>query len=95
MAKKASRPTMMANCYENLTKIFLTSGNVLYHATAWGRYNAITTSIGGKFAKETSRLAGQVLVSALAVPVGLYNNEDDGRSKSTRLSVPPRHQKMR
>jgi translation initiation factor 3 subunit A len=87
MAKKAPRPAMMANYYEKLTKIFLTSGNALYHAAAWGRYYAIVTSIGGRSDDEMSRLAGQVLVSALAVPVGLHGDEDDGRSKSTRLAA--------
>ncbi|KAG9312588.1 hypothetical protein JVU11DRAFT_6985 [Chiua virens] len=87
LAKKAPRPAMMANYYEKLTKIFLTSGNSLYHAAAWGRYYAIVTSIGGRSDEEMSRLAGQVLVSALAVPVGQHNNEDDGRSKSTRLAA--------
>ncbi|KAF8431709.1 hypothetical protein L210DRAFT_3614485 [Boletus edulis BED1] len=87
MAKKAPRPAMMANYYEKLTKIFLTSGNSLYHAAAWGRYYAVVTSIGGKSDEEMSRLAGQVLVSALAVPVGQHGDEDDGRSKSTRLTA--------
>ena len=78
---------MMANYYEKLTKIFLTSGNSLYHAAAWGRYYAIVTSIGGRSDDEMSRLAGQVLVSALAVPVGQHGDEGDGRSKSTRLAA--------
>ncbi|KAH9992529.1 hypothetical protein BJV74DRAFT_399532 [Russula compacta] len=69
MAKKAPRPAMMANYYEKLTKIFLMSGNALYHAAAWGRFYGVTTTIGGKTDEELSRLAGQVLVSALAVPV--------------------------
>lgn len=78
---------MMANYYEKLAKIFLTSGNSLYHAAAWGRYYAIVTSIGGRSDEEMSRLAAQVLVSALAVPVGLHGDEDDARSKSTRLAA--------
>ncbi|KAH7908816.1 hypothetical protein BJ138DRAFT_1173994 [Hygrophoropsis aurantiaca] len=87
MAKKAPRPAMMANYYEKLTKIFLMSGNALYHAAAWGRYYAITTSIGGKSEEELSRLAGQVLVSALAVPVGLHGDEEESKSKSGRLAA--------
>lgn len=87
MAKKAPRPPMMANYYEKLTKIFLTSGNSLYHAAAWGRYYAVVTSIGGRSDEEMSRLAGQVLVSALAVPVGLHGDGEDSRSKSTRLAA--------
>ena len=70
MAKKAPRPAMMANYYEKLTKIFLMSGNALFHAAAWGRYYAVVTAIGGKSEEEMCRLAGQVLVSALAVLLG-------------------------
>ncbi|KAH9979221.1 hypothetical protein BGW80DRAFT_1434953 [Lactifluus volemus] len=69
LAKRAPRPAMMANYYEKLTKIFLMSGNALYHAAAWGKFYAVITTIGGKSEEELSRLAGQVLVSALAVPV--------------------------
>ena len=88
MAKKAPRPTMMANYYEKLTKIFLMSGNALYHAAAWGRYYSIVTSVGGKSAEEMSRLAGQVLVSALAVPVGLQLDDwEEGKGKSSRLTA--------
>ncbi|RDB22084.1 Eukaryotic translation initiation factor 3 subunit A [Hypsizygus marmoreus] len=89
MAKKAPRPAMMANYYEKLTKIFLMSGNALYHAAAWGRYYAIVTSIGGKSDEELGRLAGQVLVSALAVPVGLNNKDeqDELKGKNARLAA--------
>ncbi|KAG2346067.1 hypothetical protein BDR05DRAFT_959635 [Suillus weaverae] len=87
MAKKAPRPAMMANYYEKLTKIFLMSGNALYHAAAWGRYHAIVSSIGGKSEEEMAKLAGQVLVSALAVPVGLQGEDEDGKSKTSRLTA--------
>lgn len=89
MAKKAPRPTMMANYYEKLTKIFLMSGNALYHAAAWGRYYAIVTSIGGKSEEELSKLAGQVLVSALAVPVGLQTSDEpeELKGKNARLTA--------
>ncbi|KAH9931745.1 hypothetical protein B0H21DRAFT_825981 [Amylocystis lapponica] len=90
MAKKAPRPAMMANYYEKLTRIFLMSGNALYHAAAWGRYYTIVTAIGGKSEEELSRLAGQVLVSALAVPVGTQNEEsvaEEGKGKNGRLTA--------
>ncbi|KAH9849176.1 hypothetical protein C2E23DRAFT_402471 [Lenzites betulinus] len=89
MAKKAPRPAMMANYYEKLTKIFLMSGNALYHAAAWGRYYAVVTAIGGKSDEEMSRLAGQVLVSALAVPVGIQGEEgaEEMKGKGARLSA--------
>jgi len=88
MAKKAPRPAMMANYYEKLTKIFLMSGNALYHAAAWNRYYAIVTSIGGKSDEEMGRLAAQVLVSTLAVPVGLQAEEaEELKGKSARLTA--------
>ena len=89
MAKKAPRPAMMANYYEKLTKIFLMSGNALFHAAAWGRYYAIVTNIGGKSDEELGRLAGQVLVSALAVPVGQQTDDtaEEGKGKNARLTA--------
>ncbi|KAH7333951.1 hypothetical protein B0J17DRAFT_771043 [Rhizoctonia solani] len=91
MAKKAPRPAMMANYYEKLTKIFLTSGNALFHAAAWARYYSVLRAAGGggKTEEEMSRLAGQVLVSALAVPVGIENEEESSSSRrnNTRLTA--------
>jgi translation initiation factor 3 subunit A len=84
MAKKAPRPSMMANYYEKLTRIFLMSGNALYHAAAWGKYHQVITAIGSKSDVDLGRLAGQVLVSTLAVPVGQAADEE-GKSKSSRL----------
>ncbi|EPQ53116.1 hypothetical protein GLOTRDRAFT_107210 [Gloeophyllum trabeum ATCC 11539] len=88
MAKKAPRPSVMANYYEKLTRIFLMSGNALYHAAAWGRYYAVVMTAGGKSEEELGRLAGQVLVSALAVPVGLQEDgAEDGKNKNSRLAA--------
>lgn len=88
MAKKAPRPAMMANYYEKLTKIFLMSGNALYHAAAWGKFYAVTTTIGGKSEEELSGLAGQVLVSALAVPVNQKAEEsvEEVKGRTGRLT---------
>ncbi|KAJ7641309.1 hypothetical protein FB45DRAFT_1000054 [Roridomyces roridus] len=83
MAKKAPRPAMMANYYEKLTRIFLMSGNALYHAAAWGRYHAVASP---KSTEDAARLAGQVLVSALAVPVGLASaQEEPAKARLTAL----------
>ncbi|KZT30144.1 hypothetical protein NEOLEDRAFT_1083928 [Neolentinus lepideus HHB14362 ss-1] len=89
MAKKAPRPAVMANYYEKLTRIFLMSGNALYHAAAWGRYYSVVISTGGKSEEELGRLAGQVLVSALAVPVGLQTEDgaEEGKNKNNRLTA--------
>lgn len=90
MAKKAPRPSMMANYYEKLTKIFLMSGNALYHAAAWAKYYSVVTSIGGRSDEEMTKLAGQVLVSALAVPVGQKAEElgaVEGKGKVARLTA--------
>ncbi|KAH9840561.1 uncharacterized protein C8Q71DRAFT_794742 [Rhodofomes roseus] len=90
MAKKAPRPAMMANYYEKLTRIFLMSGNALYHAAAWSRYYSIVTAMGGKSEEELSRLAGQVLISALAVSVGSHGEEsaaEEGKGKNARLTA--------
>jgi len=56
MAKKApqARPAMMANYYEKLTKIFLLSGNTLYHAATWSKYYSTVTSIGEKSERRIS-----------------------------------------
>ena len=53
------------------------------------RYYSIVTAMGGKSDEEMRRLAGQVLVSALAVPVGSKAPEaaEDGKGKNTRLTA--------
>ena len=89
VAKNVICSAMMADYYEKLTKIFLMSGNALYHAAAWGRYYAVVTATGGKSEEEITRLAGQVLISALAVPVGIQGEEgaEETKGKNARLSA--------
>lgn len=51
------------------------SGNALYHAAAWGKFYAMTITIGGNSKEEFSRLAGQVIVNALVVPINQMAEE--------------------
>ncbi|KAH7100288.1 hypothetical protein BKA62DRAFT_743757 [Auriculariales sp. MPI-PUGE-AT-0066] len=90
LAKKAPRPAMMANYYEKLARIFLTSGNLLFHAAAWARYHAILRVVGGRSEEEMTSLAGLVLLSALAVPLGAEQREaeeDGGKGRNSRLTA--------
>ena len=79
---------MMANCSEKLTQTFLMSGNAPYHAAASGKLYVVTTTIGGKSEEKLSRLAGQVLMSALAVPVNQMAEEsvEEGKGRSWGLT---------
>ena len=62
-------------------------GNALYYATDWCRYYAVVKARGGKSEEEISRLAGQVLVRALVIPVGIQGEEsaEETKSKDARL----------
>ncbi|KAL7411839.1 hypothetical protein BDY24DRAFT_123156 [Mrakia frigida] len=75
-SKKAQKPAMMANYYEKLTRVFKAEGGsmAVFHAAAWGRYMMYVEK--GKDGEEMEKLAGFVLLSALAVPV-----MEDGEGK--------------
>ncbi|KIK65155.1 hypothetical protein GYMLUDRAFT_160294 [Collybiopsis luxurians FD-317 M1] len=75
---------IMAGYYEKLSKIFLMSGNALYHAAAWGRYYELAQ---GKTEDEKAALAAKVVVSALAVPVGNNAISGAGSSQQSRLTA--------
>ncbi|KAH8110432.1 hypothetical protein DFH11DRAFT_1724023 [Phellopilus nigrolimitatus] len=88
IVKKSPHPAMMANYYEKLTRVFLTSGNVLFHGAAWARYYSIVRSMNGKSEEELGRLTGQVLISALATPTrtGLLK---EALSRNVHKLAPP------
>lgn len=89
MAKKAPRPAMMANYYEKLARIFLTSGNALFHAAAWSKYYSIVRASSAKSDEELVKLAGLVLISVLAVPIAseVDENIDDGKGRNVKLAA--------
>jgi len=67
---------MMANYYEKLTKIFLMSGNALFHAAAWGSYYSSPTLVASQrknsddsLAKYSSALWQYLLVSTQKKPL--------------------------
>lgn len=84
MAKKAPRPSMMANYYEKLTKIFMVSDNNLFHAASWNRYYALARG-GVKTEEEHARMASFVLLSALAVPVISSNAPGTGNLNKSKF----------
>ena len=83
MSKRAPKAIMMGNYYEQLTRIFRTSDNYLFHAAAWNKYfNLLRTSASALAAGQTkqkdnpsaseadiSNAASFVLLSALSIPV--------------------------
>lgn len=83
MSKRAPKAVMMANYYEQLTRIFKTSDNYLFHAAAWSKhFNLLRTSASALAAGQTKQkdnpsateadltnAANFVLLSALAIPV--------------------------
>ncbi|KAI9040066.1 putative eukaryotic translation initiation factor 3 subunit EifCa [Aspergillus affinis] len=83
LSKRPAKNVMMANYYEKLARIFLVSGNYLFHAAAWSRYynllrqSAATLAVGQGTKKENpsvsdadmTKAASFVLLSALAIPV--------------------------
>ena len=82
LSKRPPKSVMMANYYEKLTRIFLVSGNYLFHAAAWNRYfnllrqsaAAVNAGAPKRDAPSTTdadltRAASFVLLSALSIPV--------------------------
>lgn len=66
--RKTPKPKLLALFYEKLTRIFLVSGNQLFHAFAWYRYYTLTTEHRKDLKTDDKALyASYVLLSALSV----------------------------
>jgi len=89
MSKKAPRPFMMANYYEKLAKIFLVADNYLFHSAAVNKYYATLRLNKTMSEEEHTRMASNVLVSILAIPIITTSNrlELDDQSRSARLTA--------
>lgn len=96
-SKRPAKPVMMANYYENLARIFLVSGNYLFHAAAWSRYWSLMIPTRNVREEDLIRVASAFLISTLAIPtfpqsqLSLGSNasgyQEDGQShRNTRLT---------
>lgn len=95
ISKRPPKPAVMANYYEKLSKIFLVSGNYLFHAAAFNKYaTLVRTQNKNATESELERLGSIALLSAIAIPVmkeskgrGVALDLDDNKTKNARLAA--------
>lgn len=91
-SKRPVKPVMMANYYENLTRIFLVSDNYLFHAAAWSKYFSLMLQARNSKEEDLTRIASSLLISTLAIPTFPQSQlrggfqEDELRHRNTRLT---------
>jgi len=83
LSKRPAKNIMMANYYQNLTRIFLVSDNYLFHAAAWSRYYNLLRNSAAQVASnptlkkdspattdaDWTRVSSLYLLAALSIPV--------------------------
>lgn len=69
IGKKTPKPKIMSTYYEKLTRIFLVSGNHLFHAYCWYRYYSLSCDHKKDLSTEQRcSMASSVLLAALCIP---------------------------
>lgn len=67
MSKRTPRPSILANYYENLAKIFFVSGNYLLHAAALDKFYELFLKNPNATAEDFNRHASQFILGALSI----------------------------
>lgn len=92
VSKRPAKVSTMANYYENVARIFLVSGNHLYHAAAWSRFYSLVLQARSVPEAELTRIASSLVLSALSIPTFSQQSRsglvevDDQKHRNARLT---------
>lgn len=67
MSTRPTKPSTLANYYENLAKVFFVSGNQTLHTAAWEKFYKLYTTNKNATEEQLSYYSSIILLSALAV----------------------------
>ncbi|CAG0920222.1 unnamed protein product [Notodromas monacha] len=88
LSKRMPQPRMMANYYQKLSLIFWKGGNLLFHAATLFRLFHLSRELKKNISPtELSKMAGQVVMATLGVPLPSLHPEFDRFIESEKNSV--------